>query len=613
MPGDQAVLVQDGGVSGVSLLVSRLSSRTQRAIAIAMVLAAMAYLATFVQRGWVAHDEGLIGQSAERVLRGSLPHVDYRDPYTGGLAQFYGAVFRFTGIDLAHVRWVLFIAACFAQVLVYAISRRYLPPIPAALVTWVALVWSFPNYFAGLPSWWILICALLALWALLRHSDTGNIAYVVLAGVSVGIAIVIKQTGVYLLVPLMLSVLSGPTRPHRLLSTALGVSSFAIATLILRSRLGASEFVYLLLPVAASCYMAGSSRFSTQSPSGSRGHWVAPICAALAALVPLTLFLLPYVAAGELNAFVSGAIRDPQKRLVFASSPLPPAVLIIPGAMAAAWLLWSPRSLSRLELRLVGIFRWTVSLSFLWLSFREPLAYTFIWACARGIGALLPVVGLWILIRRRHPGRRTPDLILISSMLAWASLNQFPYSSSAYFCYVAPLAVIAGVASADRIHWPRRLSAAPVIVLALLFGVLSLNRGYVYNIGAYHVVQRLDVRLDLPRAHLTVSADDAHDYHRVVQLIEQHRGARGLVAGPDTPELYFLTGQFSRSGALYDFFSSLSSSAEYAQQFGWFDADVIVVKHRRSFSGPLSSTLLADLRRQYPQSESVGPFEVRWR
>lgn len=596
----------------MSMVVGRTSSKIQRAIAITVVLAAMAYLATFVQRGWVAHDEGLIGQSAERVLRGSLPHVDYRDPYTGGLALFYGTVFRFTGIDLAHVRWVLFIAACFAQVLVYAISRRYLPPMSAALVTWVALVWSFPNYFAGLPSWWILICALLTLWALLRHSDTGNLAYVVLAGVSVGIAIVIKQTGVYLLVPLMFSVLNGPTRSHQLLRTALGVSSFTIAALILRSRFGASEVVYLLLPVAASCYMSGSGRFM-QVLADARSHWATPIGAAISALIPLTLFLLPYLAAGQLDAFVDGALRDPQKRLVFASSPLPPAVLIIPGAMAAAWLFWSPQSLSKLELGLVGIFRWIVSLSILWFSLREPLPYTFIWACARGIGALLPVVSLWILIRRPHPTGQTQDLVLISSMLAWVSLNQFPYSSSAYFCYVAPLAVIAGVASADRLRWPRRLSAAPAVILALLFGVLSLNRGYVYNIGASHAIQEMDVPLDLPRAHLTVSRDDAHNYRRVVQLIEQHRGVRGLVAGPDTPELYFLTRQFSRSGTLYDFFSEASSSAEYAQQFGWFSADVIVVKHKRSFSPPLSATLLADLRKQYSHSESVGPFEVRWR
>jgi hypothetical protein len=357
--------------------------------------------------------------------------------------------------------------------------------------------------------------------------------------------------------------------------------------------------------------MAGSGRFTTQLSSDSRGNWAAPISAVVSALLPFTLFLIPYL--GELDAFVDGAIRDPQKRLVFASSPLPPAVLIIPGAMAAAWLLWSPRTLSRLELRLVGIFRWAVTLSLLWFSLRHPLPYTFIWACARGIGALLPVIGLWILIRGGHPGTKGQDLALISSMLAWGSLNQFPYSSSAYFCYVAPLAVIAAVASADRLHWPWRLSAAPAVVLALLFGVLSLNRGYVYNIGAFHVVQELDVPLDLPRAHLTVSAEDAHNYRRVMQLIDQHSGARGLVAGPDTPELYFLTGQFSRSNALYDFFSGPSSSPEYAREFGWFDADVIVVKHSRSFSGPLPSTLLAALRKQYTQSESVGPFEVRWR
>jgi hypothetical protein len=44
------------------------------------------YVANGMLRGWVPHDEGRLGQSAERILVGELPHRDFDDPYTGGLS-----------------------------------------------------------------------------------------------------------------------------------------------------------------------------------------------------------------------------------------------------------------------------------------------------------------------------------------------------------------------------------------------------------------------------------------------------------------------------------------------------------------------------------------------
>ena len=158
----------------------------QRAIAVLLLAGAVVYLVPFVPRGWFPHDEGMIGQSAERVLRGALPHIGYEEPYTGGLTWLYAQVFRVAGIDLANLRWLLFAAAALAQVLVYSILRRHLGPVAAALATWLALAWSFPNYFAGLPSWWVLICALSSLWALFRFFETGRLRYVALAGLAVG-------------------------------------------------------------------------------------------------------------------------------------------------------------------------------------------------------------------------------------------------------------------------------------------------------------------------------------------------------------------------------------------------------------------------------------------
>src|SRR5688572_30749621 len=96
--------------------VVREASVPERRIASLLLALAVIYLAWFVPRGWVAFDEGMIGQTADWVLRGARPHVDYQEPYTGGLTLLYAALFRIVGVDLVNVRWLLFAAASVALV-----------------------------------------------------------------------------------------------------------------------------------------------------------------------------------------------------------------------------------------------------------------------------------------------------------------------------------------------------------------------------------------------------------------------------------------------------------------------------------------------------------------
>src|SRR5262245_24915732 len=103
------------------LTAPRSASLRQRIIGGLMVLISLTCFPRCVPRGWVPHDEGMLGQSAERVIRGGIPHVDYEETYTGGLTWLYAAVFRFGGIDLLTLRWVLYAAASLAQLVIYAI------------------------------------------------------------------------------------------------------------------------------------------------------------------------------------------------------------------------------------------------------------------------------------------------------------------------------------------------------------------------------------------------------------------------------------------------------------------------------------------------------------
>src|SRR5690242_1372797 len=67
------------------------------------------YAGTHLKRGWVPHDEGAFAQSADRVLRGELPHRDYTEIYTGGLAYLHAFAFKYLGEDFATPRIVLLV------------------------------------------------------------------------------------------------------------------------------------------------------------------------------------------------------------------------------------------------------------------------------------------------------------------------------------------------------------------------------------------------------------------------------------------------------------------------------------------------------------------------
>ena len=78
--------------------------------------------------------------------------------------------------------------------------------------------------------------------------------------------------------------------------------------------------------------------------------------------------------------------------------------------------------------------------------------------------------------------------------------------------------------------------------------------------------------------------------------------------------MYFLTGRFSPSGTLFDFFTD-----EVSAEGGLNDLPGLPERQRRraqsrpGFSLGPSAHLAAKVRRMFPNSEGVGTLEVRWR
>jgi galactose mutarotase-like enzyme len=96
-------------------------------------------------------------------------------------------------------------------------------------------------------------------------------------------------------------------------------------------------------------------------------------------------------------------------------------------------------------------------------------------------------------------------------------------------------------------------------------------------------------------------------------LIDTHGKGGELLAGPDCPELYFLTGRFNPSGAMYDFFAIEPNGSYVDDVRHWESAKVVVINSEPDFSPRVKDGVISNLRMSFPQGEKLGRFEVRWR
>jgi hypothetical protein len=396
----------------------------------------------------------------------------------------------------------------------------------------------------------------------------------------------------------------------RILRICISTCAFVFGIAIMRTRLGPSEIVYLLIPIAASS-LALASAGTTPFGSAFRSRLLAVSLACATAALPLIVLLVPYFAQGHLAEFVNGTIILPQKRLTFASSPLPPVGQLTSGVLMILWMLPLPPKLTARETQVLNVARWALAAGLAAAAFWSVLAHQFVFGSVRAVAALLPTITVWLLLSRRVKDDQKRRLLFVSSsMLAWASLIQFPFGWPTYFCYVMPLAVVAAVAAVDAMNWVRRPGVLPWVALLLVFALFS-NRGYAGSIGIENAPYQPHVSLNLERAHLNVRQDHATAYRRIVSLIDAHLQTGTLLAGPDCPEMYFLTGRLNPSGVVFDFFSESARTFDDVNR--WATANIIVINGQPAFSPVVQDSVLSELRDAFPQAEQVGPFEVRWR
>jgi hypothetical protein len=586
-------------------------------LALGVLLVFCVYLTRFVPVGWIPHDEGTLGQAADRVLAGQIPHLDYNELYSGGLSRIYAVVFRIFGVDLLHLRWAVFALDVASLACIVFVLSRWMRPIAAAAAAVVAGIWSFPNYVAPLPSWWLLLMALVAVCAFLENERSGRWTSIALMGLAAGGAVVIKQTGAYVAMGILWALLfemehpSGVARPSWvLLRYALALIAIGFTGGIMGLRLWSGSGAYFALPLVACAIVFVRSSRAVPSSDGIRFSLRDFVLFIGFAALPLAWLVWPYVLHERLGAFFYGALVLPTGRLAHGMRDAPPARFLLAG-IPFLLLLTMDAPPNRAQRRVFIVAAWLAAILVPIASRWNFYVYQFIWQGGRALIAALPVVichRLWSNSITAPGVRRI--LFMCAVVLSWLSLNQYPFAAPIYFAFVVPFGFVAAIAFA---HHTQRLTlhrVGPLGMLFGLFGLLCLNPSHERSFGKAYDPVHFTTPLDLPRAHLMLTAAEATEHRAVVNLIQSHLGSGSFVAGPDTPDLYFLIGRFSPANTFFDF---LDARATLESVPLWRQASVIVINHNPGFSEPLSSTMRSALAQQFAHSERIGRYEIRWR
>lgn len=589
--------------------------------------------------GWVPHDEGGIGQSAERVLAGELPHRDFDEIYTGGLTYLNALALHLFGVDLRASRIVLFLFFVAWVPALYYVATRFIPPVAAGATTLLAVAWSVPAYIAAVPSWYNLFFAVFGTAALLRYLENEKGRFLILAGIFAGLSCLIKIVGLFFVAAVLLFLAfreqqltsqlhngSGKCSPDQ---RTLPYTAFASTGLLLFlsllvslvwERLGAREAVHFILPAAAiaTLFLLDERRVRARSSRqrfGQLGRLLGPFLTGLA--VPVALFLVPYAASGALLALFEGVFVSPMQRLSFAATR-PPALLpsMIPTA-AITLLLAVPhwRSPTRARLRVAA---YLALLAGLITAPSVPAVYQLVWLSIRTLVPVLTVAGVMLLAHARNRGSlsdiRRQQLTLLLCVTGMVNLVQFPYSAPVYFSYVAPFVAVTGAAIlASQRHRSRQVPAA-VLCFYLLFGVLWVDRTFISTMSLYYAPTNQTELLELDRGGLRVSPREKDEYEALVAEMKSRATGTFTYATPDCPEVYFLSGLRNPTRTIFDFFDRPEGRTERVlEALDRHGVGVIALNRSPSFSPPPPLELTSSLVERYPQSTQIGRFEVRWR
>lgn len=489
-----------------------------------------------------------------------------------------------------------------------------------------------PNYTAAMPSWFNLFLATFGTLALAKYIRKPAIHWLVIAGLCGGSSFLIKSIAIYYIAGALLFFVyreqalsrneSAP--PHRtllylaFLASCLALFVFALTKLVF-SIGEIPEYLHFVFPgVLIALLLLYRERTPPAVSDGRRFVVILRMAVPflLAALLPISLFFIFYWRHGALSALINGLFVAPFRRLLV-TRVAPNGLIFEYPSVLAALLLTETAKLRGLPRTVLSVLLALLGAAVLLGALSNDLAYLIGLTSALGAIPVLVVAALLALSAKpqfRQPGLEGDQQVaLLLTMTALFSMIQFPYSTPGYFWYVAPLVVLLAAALISRFSRPPHILLRVTIAFYLLFPIFVLRPRFM---GSRHPLDSDDTALILPRAGgLRVSKISATGYAELITFVKNLAGGKPILAAPDCPEIYFLSGAKNPTPVLYD---SLEDPRNY-------ERDIQAVLNRPNFlkvvvvndaavSAVYQSQLLHSLVvARFPSSRRIGSFTVYWR
>ena len=590
-----------------------------------VVLIAAVNAGILLKSGWVPHDEGAFAVAAAHARHGELPHRDFQEIYTGGLTLVNAAAMRVFGVNMAAMRYPMYAVFLVWVAVVFAISRRFEGDWGATMMTLLMVAISYPNYRAAVPSWYNLFLATFGILALFRFAETRRLRWVFVAGVLGGLSFLVKVSGLYFLAAALCWLLFyeqddevESTQGTGVLRHVVTVLALVFALLVWRTigwSLSPRYLVHFVLPSVAVVAVLVRREFRTQKHVSDfqRITRLVKLSATLliGALVPVLIFLIPYVRSGSISAFMAEVFQFPFRRLRFASYPPERLENLLPTLVVCAVMVYAIRGVRR---------KWTdwvflcAAICGVAAAGRVRPGYHIVWSALTLMVPCTVVIALGWMERVEMDAFRRQRVFLLVASAAICGLVRFPFASPVYLLYVLPLAAMVWVGLVPR-RPHSRLVLSTMVVGYILFFTLWVTSSPVGAIGIGYKPSRMEALASEPAGGLRVPKNERDLYDRLTQTVLQHVRGEYIYAGPDCPQVYFLSGTKQADRAMFDFLDETDATGRTAQILNELEehkVNVVVIDRAPSFSPPMEPSLHGELAVRYPHAETTGDFEVRW-
>lgn len=568
------------------------------------VVAAGLFLLVNRDLGWLPHDDGTLMQTALRVGTGEVPHVDFHEPYSGGLGYLNAVILSIFGETMASLRWPLLGSIVGWIVSLVWLARRFMPPAAASVLVPALALGSVFLHMSPIPSWYNLFLGTWSIHLVVRYAETRRPGFLIASGALVGISTLLKTTGVYfgmaVWVIAVVALTTSAGYKKRKTGLTLALLPVLFSMILVSAEMTTARVISLVLPIG-SVVILGMWRAARSDKSDDDSSFALPLGLLLAAAAALPLAGLGlYAMNGHMERLIDALLVVPSSYIDQLSRDIAnPLFLLVPaivflGIRIVASL--APRH-TAIAITLCG--------AIAGFAFWEHRAGLLSWGLVGLTSLGLVAAALFIGQHKRTVLTERSDFALfaVTCGSVFFGLITFPHAGPYYYLYALPLAAVAvsGWAFKSGLRHGY-LTVGLFVVLCLMFGASKLSGGWFAD--ATTAVDRPHVSLELEDFGLVVPVHYQFYEPLVAAINERVVDGKAVLAGPDAPEIYALTSAPNPTPVMFELISrSIDPIYASVEQFRIHQPDLFVLNTR-----PISSGGVDQLRVALSECELVGMY-----